>query len=1205
MNSDGSIFQPREPTQAEVEDLICRTNLFFRDVLRNKTDDETVQAENMYIEWSFTEGAAQPVQVSFGTNATSESGRIGELEVYTHLQLSEQEILTYITEYVFSTQPDSEFQKVDSVNFTSTADEAVPLGTIESVDCPETPAPTNMPSPAPTGTVTTLPINSAFVVSNIDGITSPDEVRAKGLDATWPSFATQTITDITTARGKDAVRRLLRQGGYDDRRLAVGYESDSAQIDTVTERICPEGVEAHPDAVCHDVTASYVLRVRDEDNVALESDYREDTNTSIYDGTYQNMLDTYQNNLDGESNGSPIYIGVFPPDGSLYPPSNETAPTAPVTSAPSSSTPTKCAACDSSIVETNTLPGGLPCSFWRIEASLLDVDSEACLLERAVGATYCGCFKDQPNQRCELCPDSTFDQRLELPDALGLTCASLQGLLTIDGTTTCEVLSTKYAAWCGCEETVDPSCSFCESGRPALEGKPYILPSLDEAQLTYRVFGHMGNSSCGNLADFYAVQTDRSCPNVDGELLSNISFDARAWCECPGTVPARACGDFCGSGKVLLETYLNCKDLSDMFPYISDESSCSDYEDQAKLCCITPPVTVNASFVVYNEKKLQAEDLVKLDSARTLNTAFKEFVVSIVTDMPSQSRRRFLSESMASYQRRLTVSLRPDGSRINGVLTVGCPRNATIPDGAICHNVYGTYDLVVENEEREAVPERFEAALGNAIQNGKLQEKLDEIDPDYPFVIVGLIADDAVEDEPDSGMEWWEILFIVLGCIFGCCGLCCIWAYFASRPQKDNAIGEDDEIRAPLTEASAQLHGSETSSKNRTVVTEENQEAEANGSTAETRSMAAVEDDGKDAALEAYQRAMDSGEMGDANGEDPWEDDPWEDNSQQTPPEPEGTRRTASGFDWDEAQMLRESQSRPGSGPGLDDSQDVAEPPMARAGSGFSFGDYQEMVLARQAAIDAEKENEQQVAEPPMTRADSGFSFGEYQEKFLARQSVLDAEKQNAAAAEDEWNDEDVQAPPPPPPMLYTEGDDQEWEDEDAGEPEMKRAPKVDVETVLSTQEPEVPAHHVETVQDNERIPYFERTSLVRDAVPDLNNYYDDEHDEYSLPLDHPLGDLQMEQTRNTENLLGVEHADNTNKLEQINAVKQNDEIMHNSSSWLNNNDDTDDDEGVGDANGGDGDSNYSSGQEPRQPPPQEPQYEDYYNGQAQHEQQQ
>jgi len=153
-------------------------------------------------------------------------------------------------------------------------------------------------------------------VSNIDGITSPDEVRAKGLDDTWPSFATQTITDITTARGKDAVRRLLRQGGYDDRRLAVGYESDSAQIDTVTERICPEGVEAHPDAVCHDVTASYVLRVRDEDNVALESDYREDTNTSIYDGTYQNMLDTYQNNLDGESNGSPIYIGVFPPDGS-------------------------------------------------------------------------------------------------------------------------------------------------------------------------------------------------------------------------------------------------------------------------------------------------------------------------------------------------------------------------------------------------------------------------------------------------------------------------------------------------------------------------------------------------------------------------------------------------------------------------------------------------------------------------------------------------------------------------------------------------------------------------------------------------------------------------------------------------------------------------------------------------------------------------
>ena len=137
---------PSEPTLTEIEDLVCKTNAFLSDTLRRKTADDSVQSEAMYIEWTYNPDANFPVSLSFGLNATTDGGQLAEDTVYDNTQLSMEEILEYITGYVSATDSESIFQQVNSVNFTSTGNTPIPVGSIEKVECSETPAPTSMPT---------------------------------------------------------------------------------------------------------------------------------------------------------------------------------------------------------------------------------------------------------------------------------------------------------------------------------------------------------------------------------------------------------------------------------------------------------------------------------------------------------------------------------------------------------------------------------------------------------------------------------------------------------------------------------------------------------------------------------------------------------------------------------------------------------------------------------------------------------------------------------------------------------------------------------------------------------------------------------------------------------------------------------------------------------------------------------------------------
>ena len=372
----------KNPTSEEVIDLICQTNAYFAERLSNQTE-ENVLVEAMHVGWAYDDNATQPIAVRFTANATNEEdGSIIDSQVvFDDMQVSVEEIVQYIEGWVYGVETGNVFYLTESVNFTTYANDPVPVGMIDSYECPTTPAPTNMPtksaapsisaapsnmpsisnmpsssaapssapsatpptrtpsgtgppssggdptvSPAPTAsaapTVDLGPrmgvnITNVFVVSNTDDIARPDDVRAAGLDASWPVFIADIVQNISMDRPENNMRsRALRVGGMGGRRLfVVGVEANSSTVDEVERMSCGEEGTFDPSAACHNVTASYTLLVRGEDVDEVNSEFEAATDTAINDGSYQIIMDQV-------TAGNKLTIGIPP-----LPPAPTTPPT--------------------------------------------------------------------------------------------------------------------------------------------------------------------------------------------------------------------------------------------------------------------------------------------------------------------------------------------------------------------------------------------------------------------------------------------------------------------------------------------------------------------------------------------------------------------------------------------------------------------------------------------------------------------------------------------------------------------------------------------------------------------------------------------------------------------------------------------------------------------------------------------------------------
>lgn len=262
------------PTIEEVESLMCQTDRFFQDQIRQSYDDNSIVSFGTFIDWSLQNNN---VLVTFLTNTTTATGsEIPPLSIVTAMQVNGDDVQEYISDYISeAVLPENNiFLGTTDVEFASSLYSGQLLrDDLGRASCPynlpvETTSPTLSASDAsgslaPTvapflgDNMTMAPtvfstddlasdniftVQAPFIVSNLEGITNTRDVLSNGLLLGWRLFAQDSVENITVFENLDGRRSLVE--GMQRRRLA-SFVSNSAVLSKVERmRRCPDG--SHP-----------------------------------------------------------------------------------------------------------------------------------------------------------------------------------------------------------------------------------------------------------------------------------------------------------------------------------------------------------------------------------------------------------------------------------------------------------------------------------------------------------------------------------------------------------------------------------------------------------------------------------------------------------------------------------------------------------------------------------------------------------------------------------------------------------------------------------------------------------------------------------------------------------------------------------------------------------------------------------------------
>ncbi|CAB9502787.1 expressed unknown protein [Seminavis robusta] len=230
-------------------------------------------------------------------------------------------------------------------------------------------------------------------------------------------------------------------------------------------------------------------------------------------------------------------------------------------------------------------------------------------------------------------------------------------------------------------------------------------------------------------------------------------------------------------------------------------------------------VQVNTTFDVFNTRGLKAEDLLLPENRAILIQALTDFITNLVEQIEGQNQQTRLLRLRSRY---LAAVLLPGSSRIVDIRDVECRADGTIPENATCQNVYGQYDLKVDdNDDKESVYNTYLQATDDAIEQGKLQESLAAASPSSPITVGGPIEresasaggsetsipvnmiqatqEEGEEDDGEKGAAWWVVLLSCLAGIFGCCVLGVAGLYVKKQRDQDADNAENDGVlEAPV-----------------------------------------------------------------------------------------------------------------------------------------------------------------------------------------------------------------------------------------------------------------------------------------------------------------------------------------------------------------------------------------------------------------------
>lgn len=200
----------RAPTEAEIEDLMCQTNLYIRDRVRNATQNDTVQVTGMHINWLYTGDAdadaanPQPITLQFLANATYDNGEPVPTQTVTDAMPSEtDDFLLYLENYVMNVATDNIFMNADSARLEGAdAGSPVPPGMLESATCPETDAPSAAPSvsagPSVSATPSQAPSFSAAPTLSMSPSLAPSLSQAPTIVSSSAPSTLATVAPVVT-----------------------------------------------------------------------------------------------------------------------------------------------------------------------------------------------------------------------------------------------------------------------------------------------------------------------------------------------------------------------------------------------------------------------------------------------------------------------------------------------------------------------------------------------------------------------------------------------------------------------------------------------------------------------------------------------------------------------------------------------------------------------------------------------------------------------------------------------------------------------------------------------------------------------------------------------------------------------------------------------------------------------------------------------
>jgi hypothetical protein len=185
----------------------------------------------------------------------------------------------------------------------------------------------------------------------------------------------------------------------------------------------------------------------------------------------------------------------------------------------------------------------------------------------------------------------------------------------------------------------------------------------------------------------------------------------------------------------------------------------------------TGDVTIQSVFVMYNSVGLDGAGLRKSPAFEDIVQAYTDLSEEIVAAQADSRHTRILQNT--SGRRRLTVDFKNNSTTIEWLIDMPeCPPE--IPPNSFCQKIKASYIVLAVDVNDTDVTEVLARETQTAIYDGKLQEALDEVNPNSVLTIAELSAAPTMSPTgpptSSSGLSTGAIVGIVVG---GAVGMCC------------------------------------------------------------------------------------------------------------------------------------------------------------------------------------------------------------------------------------------------------------------------------------------------------------------------------------------------------------------------------------------------------------------------------------------------